>query len=499
MTSKKNTWLRIAHLLTLLGLLPATAALAVQTETVTLANGEVISLTRPDVRPPIVSANSVDPTRSDNLIQRLRSGFMLTPTSHPRLTQGRQWLKGKQEYVDRLLSRASRYLYVSVTEAERRHLPTELALLPVIESSYDPMALSRSQAAGLWQFIPDTGRLYGLRQNFYYDARRDPTESTQAAYDYLARLYDTFQDWHLVLAAYNAGPGTVSRAIKRNAALGLPTDYWSLNLPAETMSYVPRFLAVVEMFRDPDSYGVALNSIPNQPVYRTINTDGPMTLADIATITGIEKQVLRDLNPGLRRDLIDPTGPHQVHVPAGLDALVESQLNPRTGPVMIAASESPILAPDASKIVPVVADASQTIRAASRSTSYRVRQGDTWFSIARQLQVPVADLLAANGSNRADNLAAGRDLHLPTAAASSAPQVTDASTEVIQVVASTSADHRVEVKRRIIDGDTLTSISRQYQVTLAELRAWNGDLQTLSPGQILTLRVLPSLLGGKSL
>lgn len=498
MTEKKDNLLRAARLLTLLSLLPTTAALAAQTETVTLANGEVISLTLPDARPFIVGESGSDPALSDNLIQRLRSGFLLSPASHPRLTQGRQWLKGKQEYVDRLLSRASRYLYVSVTEAERRHLPTELALLPVIESSYDPMALSRSQAAGLWQFIPDTGRLYGLRQNFYYDARRDPTESTRAAYDYLARLYDTFQDWQLVLAAYNAGPGTVSRAIKRNAALGLPTDYWSLNLPAETMSYVPRFLAVVEMFRDPDSYGIALNSIPNQPVYRTVNTDGPMTLADIAAITGVEKQVLRDLNPGLRRDLIDPKGPHQVHVPAGLDALVESRLSRRAGPVMVAADPS-IQTTDAPKAMLVAADASQTIQAVARGNTYRVRRGDTWFSIARQLQMPVADLLAANGSNRADGLAVGRDLQLPSAS-SQVLQVTDVPTEVIQVAAtSTPADHRIEVKRRIIDGDTLMSISRQYQVTLAELRAWNGDLQKLNPGQILTLRVLPSLLGGKSL
>lgn len=499
MTSNKNISLRLPHLLILLGLLPATATMAAQTETVTLSNGEVITLTLPDARSSVVADSGSDPALSDNLIQRLRGGFMLTPASHPRLTQGRQWLKGKQEYVDRLLSRASRYLYVSVTEAERRHLPTELALLPVIESSYDPMALSRSQAAGLWQFIPDTGRLYGLRQNFYYDARRDPTESTRAAYDYLARLYDTFQDWHLVLAAYNAGPGTVSRAIKRNAAMGLPTDYWSLNLPAETMSYVPRFLAVVEMFRDPDSYGVALNSIPNQPVYRTINTDGPMTLADIAAITGVEKQVLRDLNPGLRRDLIDPKGPHQVHVPAGLDALVESRLTKRASAVFVASGDTAVQTSDAPKVLQVSADAAQTIQTVARAGIYRVRRGDTWFSIARQLQIPVADLLTANGSSRVESLAIGRELQLPGASGQTL-QVADAPSEVIQVAASSAtADHRVEVKRRIIEGDTLASISRQYQVTLAELRAWNGDLQKLNPGQILTLRVLPSLLGGKSL
>ena len=166
-----------------------------------------------------------------------------------RIEAQRSWFISRQPYLDRLSARASRYLYHTVKEAERRGLPTELALLPVIESSYDPAATSSAAAAGLWQFIPSTGKIYGLKQTSLYDGRRDVVESTRAAYEFLGSLYNQFGSWELALAAYNAGPGRIQQAINRNRAAGLPTDYWSLKLPQETMNYVPRFLAVAQIIK----------------------------------------------------------------------------------------------------------------------------------------------------------------------------------------------------------------------------------------------------------
>ena len=395
---------------------------------------------------------------------------------------------------------AQRYLYLSVTEAEKRQLPTELALLPVIESAYDPMALSRSQAAGLWQFIPDTGRLFGLEQSWYYDGRRDPLASTQAAYDYLSKLNQTFNSWELALAAYNAGPGTVSRAIKRNQALGLPTDYWSLKLPAETMAYVPRFLAVAALFKSPDSFNVQLAAIPNRPHFRTISTPGPMTLNEVAELTGLSPQLVRELNPALRRDGNAPNGPYQWHLPASLDVALENQLMQSASGVRVAAAipvESKT--PDSysntySNVAYKPSSAPSVVTYATENTRYLVQPGDTWSSVARQFGISTSAILAANFSQNGDTLSIGRELSVPTTR-----RITTAAADVIAVSDSSVSDARVEVRRRVVKGDTLASLARQYQLTLAELRAWNGSIQTLQVGQELILRVLPSVLNAKAL
>lgn len=194
----------------------------------------------------MVEDNKLAIQQYGDLWNRLRAGYRMNggqPIYNQRIEGQKSWFTSRQDYLNRLTARASRYIYHTVREAERRNIPTELALLPVIESSYDPSGTSSAAAAGLWQFIPSTGRIYGLNQSSTYDGRRDVIESTRAAYDFLTALYNQFGSWELALAAYNAGPGRVQKAIDANAARGLPTDYWSLRLPTETMNYVPRFLA----------------------------------------------------------------------------------------------------------------------------------------------------------------------------------------------------------------------------------------------------------------
>lgn len=263
-----------------------------------------------------------------NVWKRLPLGYSmgLDNLQHPRISAQRNWFISRQPYLDRLSARASRYLFYTVREAERRGLPTELALLPVIESSYDPAATSSAAAAGLWQFIPSTGRSYGLTQNSTYDGRRDVVASTQAAYDFLSALYNQFGSWELALAAYNAGPGTIAKAIKRNEAAGLPTDYWSLRLPKETMDYVPRFIAVAQIVKNQAAYGVDIPAIANRPHFREIILSEPMDLNYVSQVTGLNRAELYALNPGYRGDRIDQNSSMRLLIPADLNPNIDAQL-----------------------------------------------------------------------------------------------------------------------------------------------------------------------------
>lgn len=282
----------------------------------------------------LLSATDMRAVEGDRLLilkhgdvwKRMTVGFKMDQTHFdPRIEAQRGWFVSRQPYLDRLSARASRYLYHTVKEAERRGLPTELALLPIIESSYDPAATSSAAAAGMWQFIPSTGRIYGLKQTSLYDGRRDVVESTRAAYEFLGGLYNQFGSWELALAAYNAGPGRIQQAINRNRAAGLPTDYWSLKLPQETMNYVPRFLAVAQIIKNPNAYGVSLPPIANRPHFREISV-GAVSLNDVASITGLSRAELYQLNPGHRGDQIDSESPMRIIIPADLSPSIDAKL-----------------------------------------------------------------------------------------------------------------------------------------------------------------------------
>jgi LysM repeat protein len=265
--------------------------------------------------------------RYGNLWNRIRAGYKMNiAVENSRINAQRNWFVSRQPYIDRLSARASRYLYYTVTEAERRGIPTELALLPVIESSYDPFATSNAAAAGMWQFIPSTGRIYGLRQDQYYDGRRDVVESTRAAYDFLTSLYQQFGSWELALASYNAGGGRIQQAINRNVAAGLPTDYWSLRLPEETMNYVPRFMAVAQIMKNPENYGIQLPSIANRPHFRSVQLPGPVDLAQVVSTTGLSSKEVFELNPAFLQGVTSPTGPFRVLIPTSLSPVVDTRL-----------------------------------------------------------------------------------------------------------------------------------------------------------------------------
>lgn len=279
-----------------------------------------------------VESNRVDVLRYGDMWQRMRAGFGLNlQRNNSRIDAQKNWFIARQPYINRLSARASRYIYYTVAEAERRGIPTELALLPVIESSYDPTATSNAAAAGMWQFIPSTGRIYGLRQTNSYDGRRDVIESTRAAYDFLTSLYNKFGSWELALAAYNCGPGCVNRAIKQNRKRGRATDYWSLKLPKETMNYVPRFLAVAKIVQSPQQFGVYLPSIANRPHFRSVPIQGGVALGSVSRLTGLSLDTLYDLNPALSQGVTDVEGPNRLLVPTSLSYKYDGKISELKG------------------------------------------------------------------------------------------------------------------------------------------------------------------------
>jgi LysM repeat protein len=278
----------------------------------------------------MVENNKLAIQQYGDLWSRLRAGYGMNGSQqgyNQRIEAQKSWFTSRQDYLNRLTARSSRYLYHTVREAERRNIPTELALLPVIESSYDPGATSSAAAAGLWQFIPSTGRIYGLNQSNSYDGRRDVIESTRAAYDFLTALHNQFGSWELALASYNAGPGRIQKAIDANAARGLPTDYWSLSLPTETMNYVPRFLAVADIVSKPEQYGVYLPAIANRQHFRSVPVNYGVSLAEVSQITGVSYDELEKLNTALISARIDSSGPQRVVIPNDVSTNLDAQLS----------------------------------------------------------------------------------------------------------------------------------------------------------------------------
>lgn len=280
----------------------------------------------------MVENNALLVQQYGNLWDRMRVNFKMNQNMYdPRIEAQKSWFISRQDYLNRLTARASRYLYYTVREAERRNIPTELALLPVIESSYDPNANSNASAAGLWQFIPSTGRIYGLNQSSTFDGRRDVIESTRAAYDFLTSLYNQFGSWELALASYNAGPGRIQSAINYNQARGLPTDYWSLNLPTETMNYVPRFMAVAQIVKNPSAYNVSLPAIANRQHFRSVPANVGVSLAEVSGLTGVSYDELRALNPALTAGTVDASGPSRILLPSDVSETLAKQVTQLKG------------------------------------------------------------------------------------------------------------------------------------------------------------------------
>jgi len=370
---------------------------------------------------------------------RIRAGFSMKKLDNSRVALHERWFASNPAYMERMTERAKLYLYHIAEEVEKRGIPMEIALLPAIESAYKPYAYSRARASGLWQFIPSTGRLYGLKMNWWYDGRRDVLASTQAALDYLEKLYSDFDgNWHLALAAYNAGEGRVMRAIDYNQRRNRPADYSNLRLRRETLNYVPKLMAMVNIVSDPEKYGVKLTDIPNAPYFTRVETGTQIDLGVVAKLVDVDINDLHSINPGYSRWATDPDGPHHLLVPVEKkDALIEGLKN--------------------------LSDEDRV-----KWRRHAVRRGDTLSEIGRRYGVGVQAIKTANHL-RSNLLRAGQSLLIPFSsrkltpvAIASAPKRTFAPPSGTEPVI-----HRVRA------GDTLWSIAQRYNVLIHQIAEWN--------------------------
>lgn len=265
--------------------------------------------------PAPAAASESPPAPPKDMWDRIRKGYAMRPMDTDLVRHWENFYSSKPEYFARMVDRGSHYLFHIVEEIERRKMPAEVALLPMIESAYNPQAYSRAHASGLWQFIPSTGKLYGLRQNWWYDGRRDVIAATGAALDYLEKLHSMFNDWELALASYNWGEGAVSRAINRNQARGMPADYASLTMPAETRNYLPKLIAVKNIIANPERFGIKLPAIPNEPYFEVISVKRHIDVKLAAQFAEMPLDEFRFLNPAHNKPIIKSDGTETIVLP----------------------------------------------------------------------------------------------------------------------------------------------------------------------------------------
>jgi len=466
------------------------------------------------------------PAQYADLFDRIRAGFKLDDSDDRRVIDAElNWYASNPEYLERAFGRAELYLYHIVAEIESRGMPLELALLPVVESAFEPYAYSRARASGLWQFIPGTGSRFGLKQNWWYDGRRDVVESTRAAMDYLQYMHDEFDgDWLLAIAGYNCGENAVARAVAANKAAGLPTDFYSLKLPKETRAYVPKLIAMKRLVADPEAFGLAFSRIPNQPYFARVPTQGQIDLRVAAEISGLTYEELYELNPAFHRWATDPEGPHYLLVPTdAADAFssnvaqlsdderlkvsrytvrkgdsvssvarkfnttiqVVRELNAVPTGTLVVGSELRVPS-EVVKLPPKVIRAAALVDSRDRRGNRPhmhvvVRNGDTLWRIARRHGMNVNQLAMMNGMQPGDTLRTGQKLKLNASGSRS----TDGGSS-----SKSSAKSR-KVTYTVRSGDTLARIARVFQVSVTQLLSWNalGGSSHIQPGQKLLILV----------
>ena len=404
------------------------------------------------VRDPLRGVALIDRTApADDLWQRIRQGFAMSDLDNALVGEKTAYYAARPDYLKRVLERSRIYLYHIVEELEKRGLPTELALLPMVESAFNPMAYSRAHASGLWQFIPGTGRRYELKQNWWYDGRRDIVDSTAAALDYLTKLYEMQGDWHLALASYNWGEGAVARAIARNRAAGRPTDYDSLSMPAETRHYIPKLQALKNIILDPGPLGITLEPIPNQPYFTLYTKVRDIDVQLAARLAEMPVAQFIALNPGFSRPLI------------------RAAVTPR---IVLPADKVDVFHDNLAKHDP---------KALVSWKSYHPRKGDSFESIARKHGMAVAQLKEVNGIAPRTRALPGL-LVVPTSSAASAS---------LRLPIMYAPPIPIRVRRifhTVKAGETLASVARRYGVAEGDMKRWNPGVRA-TPGRRLAVEL----------
>ncbi len=387
----------------------------------------------------------------DIIWDRIRAGFTLPTSQHKKVQSELRWFAKHKAYINRVVDRAEPFLHFIMEEIDKRNMPAELALLPIVESAFQPFAYSHGQAAGIWQFIPSTGRHYGLKQNWWYDGRRDIHASTIAALDYLQYLARAFKgNWLHALAAYNSGIGTVNKAIRKNKRRGKPTDFWHLKLPKETQGYVPKLMALSKLISNPEDYNVDLKCIQNAPYFNVVKTNAQIDLAVAAELADMDIGDLYKLNPGYNRWATDPAGPHQLLIP------IEKADQFKAGLLEIPAK--------------------------NRITwkRYKIKANQTLGHIANKFHITVAQLKQIN-KIRSNNIRVGRHLIIPVASKGMAHYALSKTQRDKQRRAIKRKGKGKKVYHTVKSGDSLWDISRLYKVGTQQIARWNG----MAPKDIL--------------
>lgn len=449
------------------------AATDATTPAPTLPAPQAVSAPSTPAQPPAAEAagTPVDPLRPEvkidindeasraDLWVRVRNGFGMPDldTDHVRVHE--QWYATRPDYVERMTSRGGRYLFHITEELQKRGMPTELALLPFIESAFNPKAMSVAKASGMWQFMPATGRDFELRQNLFRDDRRDVLASTRAALDYLERLHNMFGDWHLALAAYNWGEGNVQRAIKRNQRAGLPTDYASLNMPAETRHYVPKLLAVKNIVADPKAFGLELPQVENHPYFVAVPIRRDIDVRVAASLAGMTEADFHELNPSFNKPVILAAATPQILLPYDNAERFVRSLQAHNG-------------------------------ALATWTAWQVPKTMRCAEAAQHAGMSEAALREVNRIPPKMLVKAGSTLLVPRTALRQqdvAEKLADNATMLLTPDLPPARRMSVRAGKR----DTLASVARKYRVSATQLAQWNklSPSARLARGQVLTVYV----------
>ena len=470
-------------------------------------------------------ADSIEYVDESNLWDYIASHQELLIEDHPRVLKFIDWYKKHPDYLTRISERAQPYLYLVVSEVEKEGLPIEIALLPIIESDYYPFSFSHDAAVGLWQFIPSTGKLYGLDQDWWYEDRRDVLASTRAAVKYMKDLNRLFNgDWLLSIAAYNAGPGRVQKAIKANAENGQETDFWHLNLPKETARYVPKLLALAKIVKDPSRYNQNLLKIDRNPYLKAIELNSQFDLALIAQWTGLSIDQIYTFNPGLRRWATPVTLPYTILLPQDVVSRFENKLSQagerpqiswarhevKSGDSLsylakkykttieqiksVNELRSDLIRVDDYLIVPLAQQTegyyalSEKQREKSRLNAqknsekviYKVVSGDSLWKIAVQFDTTVNSLVRWNQLTPTAPLAIGKELVI---------WLENKNKTELAKIANTGIDISRKIVYTVRSGDNLSVIASKYNVKVIDIRSWNNldEGHVLQPGEKLSI------------
>jgi len=391
------------------------------------------------------------PAGPGDVLAKLRRSFELTYDDNPRTAAELKWFARHPEYLNRVFTRARRYLPYIAAELQRRDLPMELALLPIVESAYDPFAYSHGRAAGLWQMIPGTAKRFGIKQNWWYDGRRDVVDSTRAALDYLEYLEELNDgNWLNAIASYNSGEGNVLRAARRNRNAGKPIDFWYLKLPRETSMYVPKLLALVEIVSDPAKYNLTLPAVLDEQQFVVTDIGTQLDLSLAAELAGVDVDTVYQFNPGYNRWSTDPAGPHRLVMPIDVAPQFQAALDE---------------VPESERV---------------RWKRHKVRNGEAISQIAQRYNTTVSTIRAANNL-RGNTIRAGHYLMIPVAKKPLSAYSKSADARLAKTQNRKRKGNKVE--HVVSNGESFWTISRRYGITHRQLAAWNG----MAPGDTLSV------------